>query len=82
MRGGQIPRHEHNQCRLEVLQNAPVISLELGCPFWRELKVVFGLANRDLAQVLVDDIADVLQIDGERDDLGRTLALALGKAAV
>jgi hypothetical protein len=38
---------------------------EFGRPFTRKLKLALDLLGSNLAQVLVDDVADVLQINDE-----------------
>ena len=47
----------------------------------RELEPALDLLGCELAQILVDDIADMLEVDGEGDDLHRPLSLALVEAA-
>jgi hypothetical protein len=49
--------------------------------FGRKLKSALDLFGRQFAQVLVDDVADMFEIDGEGDDLHCPFALALVEAA-
>src|SRR6202047_4258543 len=46
------------------------------CTFRRKLESALDLFHRQFAQVLVDDIAHVLKIDGEGNDLHRPPSLA------
>src|SRR5713226_7755799 len=47
----------------------------------RKLEPALDLLGRELAQILVDDVAHMLEIDGKGDDLHRPLSLALVEAA-
>ena len=49
--------------------------------FARELELALDLLGGKLGEVLVDDVADVLQVDGKGDDLHGPVALALVEAA-
>ena len=46
-----------------------------------ELELALDLLGGKLGEILIDDIADVLQVDGEGDDLHGPVALALVEAA-
>ena len=41
----------------------------------REAQLALDLLGGEFRQVLVDDVSDVLEVDGERDDLHRTPAI-------
>ncbi len=47
----------------------------------RELEPALDLLGCKLAQILVDDVADMLEVDGEGDDLHRPLSLTLVETA-
>ncbi len=50
-------------------------------PSGRKLEPALDLLGREFAQILVDDVADMLEVDGEGDDLHRPLSLALVETA-
>ena len=47
----------------------------------RELPAPLDLLRRKLAQILIDDIANVLEVDGEGHDLHRATAFTIVEAA-
>ena len=63
------PVDEHPEGELQVVEDAPMEGLELGGPLARELVLVLDLLGGELHQVLVDDVADMLEVDGEGNDL-------------
>jgi hypothetical protein len=76
-----IPRHENGRCDFEAFEHPLVKGGELGGTLGRKLKLSLDFLGRNLAQVLVDDVARVLQVDREGDDLHGAAALAVIKAA-
>ena len=78
--GFHVAAHEDAERGLQALADALVEGGQLGGAFGGELIIAFDFLRRQLAQVLVDDVADVLEIDGERHDLHGAMALALVEA--
>jgi hypothetical protein len=52
----------------QVVERAVVERLELGRCVVGKLKLAFDLLGSDFVEIFVDDVADVFQIDRERDD--------------
>ena len=76
-----IARHEHAERDAKGVRRPLVERLQLFCAFGRKLKPPLDLFGRELAQVLVNNIADVLEVDSEGNNFHRPMAFALIKAA-
>src|SRR3546814_6523628 len=70
-----IPRGEDVHRQIEVADDARVEGLQLRHALGREGGVVLDLLAGQLHQVLVDDVADVLEVGGEVEDLHAAPAL-------
>ena len=85
--GDQLPRlidiagHEYAESDLEAFEDALVERRQFGCALGRKLELAPYFLGRDLAHVLVDDVPDMLQVDGEGNNLHGAPALALIEAA-
>src|SRR6185437_8763904 len=64
-----VARDEDAERELEVIGDAAMEGLELGRALAREFELAPDLLRRQLHQVHLDDVADMLEIDGEGDDL-------------
>src|SRR5262245_60795771 len=73
----EVAGHEYADRHPEAVENALVERLELVGALGRELQVALDLLDRELPQVLVDDVAGMLEVDRERDDLHGTSAFAV-----
>src|SRR5450759_3135326 len=72
-----VARHEDAERDPKRVHGSLVECRQFFGAFRRELKPALDLLGGELAQILVDDIAHVLEIDGEGNDLHRPLSLAL-----
>src|SRR5271163_5000629 len=72
-----IARHEDAEGGLKTLADALVESGQLRRAFWRELIASLDFLDGELAQILVDDVADMFEVDSEGHDLHGAAALAL-----
>lgn len=70
-----VARHEHAEREFEVAHDLLMEGLQLRRALFRESEVPFDLLLSKLHQILVDNVADVLQVDRERDDLHGTLTV-------
>src|SRR5260370_5016683 len=70
---------EDAEGELEVVDNALVEGRELRRSFLRELILVLDLLDGELHEVLVDDVADVLEVDRKRDDLHGASSVSIVK---
>src|SRR6266478_7452588 len=75
-----IDRHEHTASQLEIVQYALMKGLQLPRPFTGELIPVLDFPASKFHQVLVDDVADMFEVDGERDDFHGATTVLLIKA--
>jgi len=64
-----VARHEDAERDPKRIHRALVEGGQLLGALGRELEPALDLLGRKLAQILVDDIADMLEVDGEGDDL-------------
>src|SRR5260221_5424961 len=69
-----VARDESAESELEVVQDTAMEGLQVGCTFRREFQLVLDLLGCEFHQILVDDIADMLKVDVEGDDLHRASA--------
>src|ERR1700722_14051354 len=61
LRRDDIAGHENSECGLESFANPLVKSTKLGRSFRRELITPLDLLRGEFAQILVDNIADMLE---------------------
>src|SRR5262245_37735328 len=73
--------HENTEREPKALHHALVEGRQLFGTFARELKLALDLLARELGEVLVDNITDVLEVDRKGDDLHAAVTLALLEAA-
>src|SRR5215469_12106729 len=64
-----VARHEHAEGDPQRVHRALVEGGELLGALGRELEAALDLLGRKLAQILVDDVAEMLEVDGEGNDL-------------
>src|SRR5580692_5385160 len=64
-----IARHEHGECSLEAFENSLVKGCKFSRTFTRKLELALDFLPGHFAQILVNDVTDMLKIDHERDDL-------------
>ena len=76
-----VARHEHAERDPQGVRGALVERRQFLGAFRRKLEPALDLLGGEFAQVLVDDVADMLEIDGEGNDFHRPLSLALVEAA-
>ena len=72
-----ITRHEHAKGEPNIFQNALVKLIDLCCAVIGKLNVAFDLFRRKFAQILFDNISDVLKINGKRYDFHSAFGFAL-----
>src|ERR1700732_279731 len=75
-----VTRHEDAEGDLQALDGSLVETGQLGRSFRGKLVSSFYFFNRQLAQIFVDNVADMLKIDGERYDLHGAAAFAIIEA--
>src|ERR1700739_1822092 len=76
-----IAGHKDPERNPQGIHRALVEGRKLFSAFLRELKPALDLLGRQFAQILVNDIADMLKVDGEGDYLHCPLSLTLVEAA-
>jgi hypothetical protein len=77
----KIAGHEYAEGDLQIAADTLMKGLQLlGAP-GRKLIASFDLLGRKLGQILVDNVADMFEVDCERYDLHRPAAFAFVKAA-
>ena len=76
-----VAGHEDAECDPQQIHRALVEGRKLLGALGRELEAALDLLGRELAQILVDDVADMFEVDGKGNDLHRPLSLALVEAA-
>ena len=64
------PPMEDRDGELHVIDQALVHGIDLGQALGGELQPVLDALGPELLEVLVDDVADMLEVDGEAEDLG------------
>ena len=69
-----ITRHEHAKGESKIFQNALVEFIDLCCAVIGKLNVALDLFRSKFAQILFDNIADVLKVDGKRNNFHRAFA--------
>src|SRR5262245_62715298 len=74
-----ISRHKNGERHFKVLHNTLVERRKLLRALLGKLKLAFDLLGRQLGEVLIDDVADVLEVNAERDDLHGAAALPFVK---
>ena len=74
-RHGDVALHEDGERQAQALDGLGVQALDLGETCRREAQAAFDLLGRELHQVAVDDVADMLEIGGEGQDLDAAMAL-------
>ena len=79
-RQSQVARREDVQRQNQPRRDALVEVADLGQPFRREGIALADLLLGQFAQVLVDDVADMLEIRDQRDDLEQPAALLVARA--
>src|ERR1700739_3057970 len=72
---------EHTESKLQVLDDALVEGLTLACALGWVLVLALDLLVCEFHQILIDDVADVFEVDGKGDDFGGAAAIAIVQAA-
>ena len=80
-RGLQFLIDEHGQRKTHRLHQPGMHLLQLPKSFFGELQLLSDLLGGELHQVLVDDVADMLEIGGEGDDVDGPLAVLVVQLA-
>ena len=76
-----IARDENIEGELQVLHQPRVHVADLPKALGRELQLVTDLLVRQLHQVLVDDVADMLEVGGEGDDVDGAAAVLVASVS-
>ena len=72
--GADVLEHQHGSRKLQMLQELPVHTGDVVQAVLRQAQVILDALGGELHQVLVDDVAHMLEIDGEGENVGRRLA--------
>src|SRR5580693_5602989 len=75
-----VTGHKDAERCLKTLTDAPVKGSKLSCAFRRELIAPLDFLDCELAQIFVNNVANLLKIDSERDNFHRPSAFALIQA--
>jgi hypothetical protein len=74
-----VIQHEHARRQMQVVEQMLVHFADFLEALRREREPLLDLLGGDGAQALVDNVADVLEIDGERQDVRAALAIHLAQ---
>ena len=73
----QVAVQEHVHAKAQVGDDARVHVADLGHAGFGELQAVGDLLVDQVVDDALDDVADVLQVDGDRDDVGPAACVAV-----